>query len=125
MEEGFEFGVSVETTFIDSESDPDAKRFVFAYTIIVSNTGDQAGQLISRYWLITNGEGQKQEVRGPGVVGKQPRIPPGESFRYTSAAVLETAVGTMQGHYEFVNDDGKSFRVEIPVFSLAMPNAVH
>ena len=124
-EQRFEIAVSVDARFIDGESDPDAKRFVFAYTITIENRGAQTGQLMNRYWLITNGEGQTQEVRGPGVVGKQPKIPPGESFRYTSAAVLETAVGTMEGHYEFVTDDGNSVRVPIPVFTLAMPNVVH
>ena len=88
------------------ESEPDGNRYVFAYTITVSNHGAEPAQLMSRYWLITNGDGKTEEVEGPGVVGKQPNIAPNESFRYTSAAVLETAVGTMEGHYEFVAEDG-------------------
>ena len=117
--------VRVETRYIERESDPDENRYVFAYTITVSNHGAESAQLLSRYWLITNGDGNTQEVEGPGVVGKQPTIAPNEAFRYTSAAVLETAVGTMQGHYEFVADDGSGFQVPIPAFSLAVPNAVH
>ena len=80
---------------------------------------------MNRYWRITNAEGRKEEVAGPGVVGKQPRILPGESFRYTSAAILETPVGSMEGHYEFVRDSGGSFRVPIRPFSLSQPNLVH
>ena len=121
----YQFDVTVETRFVVGESDPGSQRYVFAYTITIENTGEQPAQLMNTRWLITNGEGQKQEVQGPGVVGKQPRISPGESFRYTSAAILETAVGTMQGHYEFQSNDGAMFRVPISVFSLAMPNAVH
>ncbi len=119
------FEVSVETRFVASESDPSEPRYVFAYTITIANQGAQAAQLLNRYWLITNGDGVDQEVRGPGVVGNQPRIAPGEAFRYTSACVLKTAVGTMQGHYEFRDDDGETFHVSIDVFSLEAPNAVH
>jgi ApaG protein len=121
----YQFDISVDTRFVAGESDPGAQRYVFAYTITIENKGDRPAQLMERRWLITNGEGQKQEVQGPGVVGKQPRILPGESFIYTSGAVLETAVGTMQGHYEFQTDDGALFCVPIAVFSFAVPNAVH
>ena len=119
------FQVDVETRFIAAESDPSAERYVFAYTITIANCGDAGAQLLNRYWLVTNGDGQQQEVRGPGVVGSQPRIGPGESFRYTSACVLETAVGVMEGSYEFRAADGEHFDVPIPPFSLAAPNAVH
>lgn len=119
------FEVAVETRFIAAESDPSAARYVFAYTITIANHGAAGAQLLNRYWLITNGDGQQQEVRGPGVVGNQPRIGPGESFRYTSACVLETAVGVMEGSYEFRGVDGERFDVPIPPFSLAAPNAVH
>jgi len=119
------FEVSVVPRYILAESDPAKSRFVFAYTITIANHGEQAAQLLNRYWLITNGDGKQQEVRGPGVVGNQPRIAPGESFRYTSACVLETAVGAMKGHYEFVGDNGERFDVPIPTFSLAVPDAVH
>jgi ApaG protein len=119
------FEVSVETRFIAAESDPAADRYVFAYTITIANRGDEPARLLNRYWLITNGDGAEQEVRGPGVVGKQPRIAPGQAFRYTSACVLETAVGVMQGHYEFRAESGESFDVPIDAFSLETPNAVH
>ena len=121
----YQFDVSVNTRFVAGESDPGAQRYVFAHTIKIENKGARPARLMARRWLITNGEGQKQEIQGPGVVGEQPRIPPGESFIYTSAAVIETAVGTMQGHYEFQTDDDDLFRVPIAVFSFAMPNVVH
>lgn len=119
------FEVSVEPRYILAESDPAKSRFVFAYTITIANHGDEAAELLNRYWLITNGDGKRQEVRGPGVVGNQPRIVPGEAFRYTSACVLDTAVGSMQGHYEFVSDASERFEVPIATFSLAVPGSVH
>ncbi len=119
------FEVKVETRFIAAESDPAAPRYVFAYTISISNHGSETAQLLNRYWLVTNGDGEQQEVRGPGVVGNQPRIEPGATFRYTSACVLETPVGVMQGSYEFVDGAGETFDVPIDAFSLAAPNAVH
>lgn len=117
--------VSVETRYVAAESDPAAPRHVFAYTITIANTGTRAGQLLARRWVITDGEGQAEEVEGAGVVGRQPRIPPGKAFRYTSAAVLDTPVGSMQGQYLFQSDEGDEFLVPIPPFSLATPNAVH
>lgn len=117
--------VSVETRFVASESDPDQNQYLFAYTITIANRGDEPAQLLNRYWLITNGDGDQQEVRGPGVVGNQPRLAPGEAFRYTSACPLDTEVGVMQGHYEFRADDGELFEVPIAPFSLQTPNAVH
>lgn len=123
MSEGIE--IQVEVRFIERESDPENSRFVFAYTITVGNESPEPAQLMNRYWRITNAEGQVEEVAGPGVVGKQPRIKPGEAFRYTSAAVLETPVGSMEGHYEFLRDSGETFQVAIPAFSLSQPNVVH
>lgn len=117
--------MDVETRFIASESNPVALRFVFAYTITIANRGAETAQLLSRRWLITDGDGTEEEVRGPGVVGNQPLIAPGEAFRYTSACVLETAVGTMEGHYEFTSGTGELFKVPIARFSLEAPNAVH
>jgi ApaG protein len=125
MTEQYEFRIEVEPRYIEKESDPETSRYVFAYTITISNTGTQSAQLMHRHWVITNGDGERQEVRGKGVVGEQPLIPPGESFRYTSAAVLETAVGAMHGSYEFEGDAGKVFDVPIPAFSLSVPNVVH
>lgn len=118
------FQINVETRFVASESDPAVPRYVFAYTITIANHGGPRAQLLNRYWLITDGDGQQKEVRGPGVVGNQPHIGPGEAFRYTSACVLETEVGVMQGHYEFVDGEGESFDVPIDAFSLAAPNVV-
>ena len=118
------FQVDVATRFIASESDPDEPRYVFAYTITIANRGSQTAQLLNRYWLITNGNGQQQEVHGPGVVGNQPVIAPGEAFRYTSACILETTVGVMQGRYEFRGSDGEMFDVPIDAFSLQAPGAV-
>jgi ApaG protein len=120
-----EWQVDVETQFVVSESDPDAKRFVFAYTITISNGTDRTGQLLNRYWRITDGSGEVQEVQGPGVVGKQPHINPGEQFSYTSAAVLETPVGAMEGAYEFQGEGAELFEVPIRPFSLSVPNMVH
>ena len=120
-----EFDIQVEVRYIERESDPDASRFVFAYTITITNTGAEPAQLMNRYWRITDAEGKVEEVEGPGVVGKQPRIPPEQSFRYTSAAILQTPVGSMEGHYEFQRDNGETFLVPIAPFSLSQPNVVH
>jgi ApaG protein len=117
--------IDVNTWFVEKESDTQARRYVFAYTITIENVGDEAGQLLNRHWYVTDGGGDVQEVQGPGVVGKQPRIVPGESFRYTSAAVLATPVGSMHGSYEFQRDNGALFDVPIQAFSLSVPNVVH
>jgi len=119
------FEVAVETRYVERESEPDSGRYVFAYTITISNHGDAPGQLLNRHWWITDGQGEVEEVEGPGVVGQQPRIPPGQAFRYTSAAVLGTPVGAMHGSYEFQRDDGSRFEVPIPAFSLRISSMVH
>ena len=125
MTEADGFEIDVEPRYLPGESDPNTRRWVFAYTITIKNRGSSGAQLRHRHWVITNADGQRQEVRGRGVVGEEPHLKPGETFRYTSAAVLETPVGTMQGHYEFEADDGRHFLVPIPVFSLSVPNLVH
>lgn len=117
--------VNVETTYMPGESNPDSNRYVFAYTITIMNTGEVAARLISRHWLITDAEGFLQEVRGEGVVGEQPYLAPGESFRYTSGAILETPVGAMEGSYQMQADDGTTFEAPIPPFSLAIPGLMH
>ncbi|HEX6927654.1 MAG TPA: Co2+/Mg2+ efflux protein ApaG, partial [Gammaproteobacteria bacterium] len=94
--------VRVETDYIAAQSDPENRRYVFAYTINIENTGDVAARLLTRHWLITDADGQRQEVRGEGVVGEQPHLRPGESFRYTSGAILETPVGSMEGSYRMI-----------------------
>ena len=117
--------VAVEPRFLDDQSEPDAGRYVFAYTIRIRNLGRLAAQLLSRHWVITDGNGHVEEVRGEGVVGEQPRLEPGEQFTYTSGAVLETAVGTMEGSYDMVGDDGTHFDAPIPPFTLAVPRTLH
>ncbi|HET7125870.1 MAG TPA: Co2+/Mg2+ efflux protein ApaG [Lysobacter sp.] len=117
--------ISVATQFLDEQSDPDGERYVFAYTIRIRNLGRLPAQLLDRHWLITDGNGKVEEVRGEGVVGEQPRLEPGEAFTYTSGAVLETAVGTMEGSYHMSGDDGTEFDAPIPPFTLAVPRTLH
>lgn len=111
--------------FLPEQSAPEEKRYVFAYTITIRNLGTIAAQLVSRHWIITDADNQVQEVRGLGVVGKQPLLQPGESFEYTSGSSLTTAVGTMKGSYQMAAEDGTHFDAEIPEFVLAMPRALH
>ena len=117
--------ISVATQFLDEQSDPDGDRYVFAYTIRIRNLGRLPAQLLDRHWDITDGNGKVEEVRGEGVVGEQPRLEPGEAFTYTSGAVLETAVGSMQGSYHMSGDDGTEFDAPIPPFTLAVPRTLH
>ncbi|WP_075182303.1 Co2+/Mg2+ efflux protein ApaG [Pantoea sp. 1.19] len=117
--------VQVQSVYVESQSAPESGRFVFAYTITVRNLGRSSVQLHSRYWLITNGNGRETEVQGEGVVGEQPHIAPGGEFQYTSGAILETPMGTMQGHYEMVDQHGEHFHVDIPVFRLAVHTHIH
>ncbi len=117
--------ISVATQFLDEQSDPDGDRYVFAYTIRIRNLGRLPAQLLDRHWVITDGNGKVEEVRGEGVVGEQPRLEPGEAFTYTSGAVLETAVGTMQGSYHLSGDDGTEFDAPIPAFTLSVPRTLH
>ncbi|AQZ94496.1 Co2+/Mg2+ efflux protein ApaG [Halopseudomonas phragmitis] len=121
----YAISIKVATRYLDEQSEPQANRFAFAYTITISNTGDIATQLLDRHWLITDGNGKLQEVRGPGVVGEQPVIAPGASHTYTSGCVLETPVGTMEGSYGMRAEDGHAFRAGIPLFRLAQPNALN
>lgn len=117
--------IQIATRFLDEESEPEREHYVFAYTIRIRNLGRLPAQLVSRHWIITDGNGKVEEVRGEGVVGQQPRIEPGEQFEYTSGAVLETAVGSMQGSYDMVGDDGTRFDASIPPFTLAAPRTLH
>ncbi len=125
MSAKYEFSVSVQPRFLPEESDPERGRYLFAYTVTVRNTGEVAAQLISRHWIITDGEGRVQEVRGLGVVGEQPLLAPGEAFEYTSGCPLATPVGTMRGSYQCVAADGTRFDAPIPEFVLSMPRALH
>lgn len=124
-EKQYDIRIIAETEYVTDQSFPDEERYVFAYTITITNTGLTAATLLRRHWLITDANCRVQEVRGDGVIGEQPHIMPGESFQYTSAAVLETPVGCMQGTYEMVADDGVDFDVQIPIFNLSMPNTLH
>jgi ApaG protein len=117
--------IQVATSYVDDESEPDSDRYVFAYTITISNSGKIPAQLISRHWVITDANGKVQEVNGDGVVGEQPKLNPGEEFRYSSGAVLETPVGAMQGLYRMQADGGDSFDALIAPFTLAVPGLLH
>ena len=111
--------------FLADQSDPGKNKFVFSYTITITNTGDIAAQLISRHWIITDAEHKVQEVKGLGVVGQQPLLKPGESFEYTSGASIPTAVGTMRGSYQMRAEDGQDFDAPIPPFTLSVPRTLH
>ncbi|HMT80042.1 MAG TPA: Co2+/Mg2+ efflux protein ApaG [Azonexus sp.] len=111
--------------FIPEQSDPDNDRYIFAYTISIKNIGSVPAQLVSRHWIITDGHNDVQEVRGLGVVGKQPLLQPGETFQYTSGSSLTTPIGTMKGTYQMVAEDGTHFEAVIPEFVLASPRALH
>jgi len=117
--------IDVETHYIEEQSLPEEDRYVFAYTITIRNNGEQPAKLLNRHWVITDGDGNTQEVRGEGVVGEQPHIGPGDYFRYTSGTVLETPVGTMEGSYRMLADDGTEFDAMIPVFTLSLPHTLH
>lgn len=117
--------VHVQTFYVASQSLPEEERYVFAYTITIRNLGHSEVQLRERYWLITNGNGKETEVQGEGVVGEQPRIKPGDEYQYTSGAVLETPIGTMQGHYVMEDENGERFTTPIPVFRLAVSTQLH
>ncbi|MBA4742376.1 MAG: Co2+/Mg2+ efflux protein ApaG [Azoarcus sp.] len=127
MSELNQYDVYVEavTEYIPAQSDPSTGRFTFAYHITVTNRGSLAAKLLSRHWVITDGTGDVEEVRGDGVVGKQPTIAPGEHHRYTSGAILKTPVGTMHGSYRMVAEDGHTFEVEIKPFRLAVPHTLN
>jgi ApaG protein len=117
--------IQVESQFLPDQSEPAQQRFAFAYTITIRKTGEEAVRLLNRHWIITDGDNQVQEVQGEGVIGKQPLIGPGESFSYTSGAVIDTAVGTMEGSYEMISASGRPFIAPIGIFSLARPSALH
>lgn len=117
--------VDVETQYIAEQSLPEQDHFVFAYTITIYNSGETPARLLRRHWVITDANNKVQEVKGDGVVGEQPHLKPGESYRYTSGTMLETPVGTMRGRYFMIADDGVEFEAEIAPFTLSMPRVLH
>lgn len=114
-----------QANYVESQSSPTENHFVFTYTVTITNKGVLPVQLLHRYWKITNGDGSIREVHGDGVVGEQPTIVPGDEFSYSSGAILETAIGTMEGHFDMISADGEIFQVPIPVFTLFTPGALH
>ena len=121
----YDLSVTVVPQFVPEQSDPGEQQFVFAYTVTITNTGEQPAQVISRHWIITDGNHREHEVRGLGVVGKQPLLAPGETFEYTSGCPLPTPVGSMRGSYHCVGENGIPFEVQIAEFVLAMPRTLH
>ncbi len=117
--------VEVEARYVIEQSKPETNRYVFAYEITLRNLGMMPARLQTRHWVITDANGKVEEVRGEGVVGEQPRLQPGESYSYTSGAILETQVGTMHGTYLFHADDGTDFEAPIPEFVLSVPRTLH
>lgn len=124
-EKNTDIGIDVSTNYVDEQSEPDSDRYVFSYTITISNNGEVPARLISRHWVITDANGKVQEVTGDGVVGEQPHLNPGEVFRYSSGAILETPVGAMQGLYRMEADNGVNFDAPIAPFTLAVPGLLH
>lgn len=117
--------VVATSRYLPDQSTPADNRYAFSYHITISNDGEQAAQLVSRHWVITDGNEKVQQVKGPGVIGEKPTILPGDSFEYTSGAFMNTVVGIMQGTYFMVAEDGTEFEVTIEPFTLAVPNQVH
>ena len=117
--------IEVLPHYIAEQSDPSNDHYVFSYTVTIRNDGEQAARLLTRHWVITDGDGQVQEVRGDGVIGEQPHLKPGEDFQYTSGTFMNTPVGTMQGSYQMITDTGETFEANIPYFTLSVPNTLH
>ena len=121
----YSINVSARSFYLQEQSSPEQDRYVFAYVITIRNEGTVAAKLLTRHWVITDANGQVEEVRGDGVVGEHPHLRPGEGFQYTSGAVLTTSVGSMRGSYQMRADDGQEFKADIPAFTLAVPRTLH
>jgi ApaG protein len=117
--------VEAKVSYIAQQSDPANNRYVFAYTMTITNTGTVAARLISRHWIITDSNDLVQEVKGEGVIGEQPLLQPKQSFQYTSGTAIATPVGTMRGSYQMLGEDGVQFDATIPGFTLAVPRTLH
>ena len=120
-----EIHISVTPQYLNDQSIPDENQFVFAYTVLMENRGNTAAKLLTRHWIITDSEGKTEEVRGPGVVGEHPHLKPGESFKYTSGAILQTPVGSMMGSYQMQDENGVLFDASIPAFTLSAEVLFH
>ncbi len=117
--------IKVLPAYIANQSDPENNHFVFSYTVTIRNNGSMPAKLLARHWVITDGDGLVQEVKGDGVIGEQPHLQPGESFQYTSGTFMNTPFGTMHGSYQMISDSGERFDAEIPAFQLTVPNTLH
>ncbi|MDH5387016.1 MAG: Co2+/Mg2+ efflux protein ApaG [Gammaproteobacteria bacterium] len=117
--------VEILPAYLAEQSDPSNDHYVFSYTVTIRNDGKNPARLLTRHWVITDGDGQVQEVRGEGVIGEQPYLSPGEDFKYTSGTFMNTPVGTMRGSYQMITDTGELFEANIPNFTLAVPNTLH
>ena len=117
--------ISVETIYLQQDSEPENNKYFFLYTILIRNVGSVGAKLLSRHWIIEDSNGKKQDVQGDGVVGEQPHITPGEEFQYTSGAMIETSLGTMKGTYKMIDDDEKHFDAQVPEFILSVPRVIH
>ena len=124
-DKNYAISVDVQPAYIAEQSDPMNNQYVFSYTVTIKNTGNIPAKLITRHWIITDGDGETQEVKGEGVVGETPYLKPGEDYSYTSGTMMKTPIGTMHGSYQMIADDGVSFDAEIPSFSLNVPNMLH
>ena len=124
-EDNYDISVKVEPAYIEEQSDPEMENCVFSYTVTITNNGNIPARLLTRHWVITNGDGETQEVKGDGVVGEQPYLKPGEGFQYTSGTLIKTPVGSMHGSYQMLSDDGKEFDAPIPEFYLVVPKTMH
>ena len=125
IDENHNIEVDVETAYLEEQSSPGMNRYVFSYTITIRNEGNSPAKLLTRHWIINDANGNVQEVHGEGVVGEQPYLKPGESFQYTSGTVIETPVGSMEGSYQMLSEDGTPFNADIPAFTLSLPNKLH
>ena len=121
----YQIDVTAIPQYVSEQSDPESERYIFAYTITIENVGTVTAQLISRHWIITDGNSNVQEVRGLGVIGEQPLLRPGEKYEYTSGCQLDTPVGIMRGSYQMMAEDGTTFEAEIPAFTLTIPRVLH
>ena len=125
MNDDYDIDVYIQPIYMEDQSDPNEDRYVFSYNVTIENSGGVPVRLLSRHWIITDANGRKKEIQGKGVVGEQPHLEPGESFRYTSWAMLETPIGCMHGSYHLVTDSGDNFEKGIPAFTLTTPNQLH